>query len=108
MLPLRHGRARMGAFVNTGAALFSHSSRWERGDWLEARSRPSTSRAARDVGERSLVKAEAAGGGGRRPAFTRVRSPTTIAWRDRGAEGMSVRGSLLRPALAARRSASRI
>src|ERR1700722_13183151 len=60
----------------------------------------------RDVGERSLVKAEAAGGGGRRPAFTRVRSPTSIAWRDRGAEGMSVCRSFIRPASAARRSAS--
>src|SRR5271169_4164106 len=54
----------------------------------------------------TLVKAEAAGGGGRRPAFTRLRSPTSIAWRDRGAEGMSVCRSFLRPASAARRSAS--
>ena len=95
--------------MSIGSRRFFRSSR--RGSvasWLEARSRPSISRAARDVGERSLVKAEAAGGGGRRPAFTRVGSPTTIAWRDRGAEVMSVGGSLLRGASAGRRSASRI
>src|SRR6204780_4494107 len=70
-----------GLFVNRAAALFFAPRGGEGCDWLEARSRPSICWAARDVGERSLVKAEAAGGGGRRPAFTRVRSPTTIAWR---------------------------
>src|SRR6202046_3061932 len=69
-----------GFFVNRAAALFFAPRGGECCDWLEARSRPSICWAARDVGERSLVKAEAAGGGGRRPAFTRVRSPTTIAW----------------------------
>src|ERR1700722_17484846 len=96
----------MGLFVNRGAALFSLLAAGSVADWLEARSRPFVSWAERDVGGRSLVKAEAAGGGGRRPAFTRVRAPTTIAWRDRGAEGMSVCRSFLRPASAAARSAS--
>ncbi len=95
----------MGAFSSIGRGAFFRSSR--RGVLRRARGPlPAFSWAARDVGERSLVKAEAAGGGGRRPAFTRVRSPTTIAWRDRGAEGMSVCRSFLRPASAARRSAS--
>src|ERR1700733_4178767 len=104
--PVSHGRARMGLFVNRGAALFSLLAAGSVADWLEARSRPFVSWAERDVGGRSLVKAEAAGGGGRRPAFTRGRAPTTIAGRDRGAEGMSVCRSFLRPASAAARSAS--
>src|SRR5271163_2101666 len=94
--PQRHGRARMGAFLSIGRGAFFAPRGGECCDGLEARSRPSISWAARDVGERGLVKAEAAGGGGRRPAFKRICSPTTIAWRERGAEGMSVRGSLLR------------
>src|SRR5271155_5450437 len=85
----------MGAFLSIGrGALFFAPRGGKCCDGLEARSRPSISWSARDVGERSLVKAEAAGGGGRRPAFTRLRSPTTIAWRDRGADSMSVRGSI--------------
>jgi hypothetical protein len=62
---MRHGRARMGAFVNRARRFFS---------LLAAGSVATGSRPApglrslgqrRDVGERSLVKAEAAGGGGR-------------------------------------------
>src|SRR5271168_1960187 len=71
----------MGAFLSIGRGAFFAPRGGECCDGLEARSRPSISWSARDVGERSLVKAEAAGGGGRRPAFTRVRSPT---WRDVG------------------------
>src|SRR5580700_6986620 len=87
----------MGAFVNRARRFFS---------LLAAGSVATGSRPApglrslgqrRDVGERSLFEAEAAGGGGRRPAFTRLRSPTTIAWRDRGAEGMSVCRSFFDP-----------
>ena len=77
--PQRHGRARMGAFLSIGRGAFFAPRGGECCDGLEARSRPSISWAARDVGERGLVKAEAAGGGGRRPAFTRVRSPTSRA-----------------------------
>src|SRR5271155_2553991 len=63
----------MGAFLSIGrGALFFAPRGGKCCDGLEARSRPSISWSARDVAERSLVKAEAAGGGGRRPAFTRV------------------------------------
>src|SRR5271168_3937749 len=60
----------MGAFLSIGrGALFFAPRGGKCCDGLEARSRPSISWAARDVGERSLVKAEAAGGGGRRCAW---------------------------------------
>src|SRR5271168_4621663 len=61
--PQRHGRARMGAFLSIGRGAFFAPRGGECCDGLEARSRPSISWAARDVGERGLVKAEAAGGG---------------------------------------------
>ena len=86
--PLRHGRARMGTFVNRVPRFFRAAGGGECGIGFRGPVRRSISWAARDVGERGLVKVEAAGGGGRRPAFTRPRSPTTIAWRDRGAESM--------------------
>ena len=84
----RHGRARMGTFVNRVPRFFRAAGGGECGIGFRGPVRRSISWAARDVGERGLVKVEAAGGGGRRPAFTRPRSPTTIAWRDRGAESM--------------------
>src|SRR5271163_2531529 len=52
----------------------------------KARSWPFDFLAARDVDGWSLVKAEAARGGGRRPAFTRVQPSTTIGGRDRRAD----------------------
>jgi hypothetical protein len=88
----------MGAFLSIGALRFFRSARQGALEWLEDRSLPSISRAAPDVGERSLVKAEAAGGGGRRPAFTRVCSPTDPRLSRSRAEGMSVRGSPFRDA----------
>src|SRR5277367_4666502 len=45
--------------------------------------------ATRDGDGRSLVKAEAAGGGGRRPAFTRVRPSPRIGRRSRWADSPS-------------------
>ena len=78
----------MGTFVNRVPRFFRAAGGGECGIGFRGPVRRSISWAARDVGERGLVKVEAAGGGGRRPAFTRPRSPTTIAWRDRGAESM--------------------
>src|SRR5271154_6137990 len=46
--------------------------------------------ATRDGDGRSLVKAEAAGGGGRRPAFTRVRPSPRIGRRGRWADSPSL------------------
>src|ERR1700692_3602627 len=84
------GRARMGAFVNRARRFFSLLAAGSVATGSRAAPRPPSLWEGRDGCERRLVKAQAAGGGGRRPAFTRVRSPTTLAWRDRGAEGMSV------------------
>src|SRR5271156_2080804 len=89
---------RMGTFVNRVPRFFRAAGGGE-GSFSAPLPRRSISWAAQVAGEGSRVMAEAAGGGGRRPAFTRLPSPTTIAWRDRGAESLSVRGSLLRPAL---------
>src|SRR5271168_1960186 len=70
----------MGAFLSIGRGAFFAPRGGECCDWLEARSRPSISWSARDVGERTLVKA------GLRPpppavpaasVLTRLRSPTS-------------------------------
>src|SRR5271156_6255009 len=73
--PSRHGRARMGLFVKLE---------------FKAGFLPFDFLAARLVDGWPLVKGEAAGGGGRRPAFTRVQPSTTIGGRDRRDEFTSL------------------
>jgi hypothetical protein len=53
--------------------------------------------AAQNVAGQTLVKAEAAGGGGRRPAFTRVWPATTIGGRGRWAEITPICRLIFRP-----------
>ena len=53
--------------------------------------------AAQNVAGQTLVKAEAAGGGGRRPAFTRVWPATTIGGRGRWAEITPISRLIFRP-----------
>jgi hypothetical protein len=64
---------------------------------LEARSLPVETLAAQNVAGQTLVKAEAAGGGGRRPAFTRVWPATTIGGRGRWAEITPICRLIFRP-----------
>src|SRR5271154_6764907 len=95
----------MGLFVKRGFEFFSASALFgvgRLGRSVEGPLLPFDFLAARDVDGRSLVKAQAAGGGGRRPAFTRVRPSTTIGRRDRRAEFTS-----LEPARAPIKSPSR-
>jgi hypothetical protein len=63
--------------------------------------------AERNGDGRRQVKAEAAGGGGRRPAFTRRRPSPTIGGRDRGAESPPISGFALAAALAIAHTPSR-
>ena len=58
---------------------------------------PVESLAAQNVAGQTLVKAEAAGGGGRRPAFTRVWPATTIGGRGRWAEITPISRLIFRP-----------
>src|SRR5271167_3832486 len=64
---------------------------------LEARSCPSKPWRRKNVAGWTLVKAEAAGGGGRRPAFTRVWPATTIGGRGRWAEITPISRLIFRP-----------
>src|SRR5271154_5146719 len=71
---LRHGRARMGLFLSRGISHFFRLFVAPRERGLEPDRGPLLAfdpLATRDGDGRSLVKAEAAGGGGPKPAFTR-------------------------------------
>src|SRR5271156_1330074 len=69
------------------------------GAWGSARGPllPVETLAAQNVAGQTLVKAEAAGGGGRRPAFTRVWPATTIGGRGRWAEITPICRLIFRP-----------
>src|SRR5271156_2504973 len=69
------------------------------GAWGSARGPllPVETLAAQNVAGQTLVKAEAAGGGGGRPAFTRVGPATTIGGRGRWAEITPICRLIFRP-----------
>ena len=88
--PLRHGRARMGSFLSSVFLSISGLPVWGfrcGAGWARAASPdPAVDVTADKTAEgRAWVKAEAAGGGGRRPALTRARPSATLALPELGA-----------------------